>query len=133
MARRPQPPLAVVVSFIDCINRGDVEGLGELMTDDHRLLVLDEAPLVGKEANVAAWHGYASAFSDYVIYPERIADRDGRVAVLGRTTGSHLGLPDDEELQLTVVWCGEVTSSGLVSSWEILEDSPTLRAELGLD
>ncbi|SRR6266568_1121181 len=35
MAYRQLPPVAAVVSFIDCINRGDVDGLGMLMTDDH--------------------------------------------------------------------------------------------------
>jgi len=28
-----------VISFIDCINRGDTAGLGSLMTDDHELVV----------------------------------------------------------------------------------------------
>jgi ketosteroid isomerase-like protein len=48
MARQPLPAIAPVVSFIDCINRGDLDGLTELMTDDHALVVLDEAPLVGR-------------------------------------------------------------------------------------
>jgi ketosteroid isomerase-like protein len=43
------------VSFIDRINHGDVPGLAGLMTDDHRLVVHDESPVVGKAANTAAW------------------------------------------------------------------------------
>jgi hypothetical protein len=69
MPRTPLPPLAAVVSFIDCINRGDVDALAKLMTADHRLIVLDEPPLTGRAQNVTAWKGYASAFPRYVIYP----------------------------------------------------------------
>jgi len=129
---RELPPVAAVVSFIDRINRGDVVGLGELMTDDHELYILDEDPLVGREANVTAWRGYADAFPDYVVYPHRIAERHGRVAVLGHTTGSHLGLPDEDERKLLVIWVGEV-AGGLLRKWGVLEDSPSLRQELGLD
>lgn len=130
MAREPKPPVAAVIEFIDCINRGDVAGLGALMTPDHQLLVLDEPPLVGKEANVSAWHGYASSFPEYVIYPHQITERDGRVAVLGHTTGSHLGLPDNEEARLTVIWLAEARA-GALSLWRILEDNPQNRREFG--
>jgi hypothetical protein len=40
-----------VVSFIDCIDRRDLSGLVDLMTDDHTLIVLDEEPLAGRDAN----------------------------------------------------------------------------------
>ena len=57
--RTPMPPVAAVISFIDAINRGDVDRLATLMDDDHQLQVLDEPSLDGKDANVEAWHGYA--------------------------------------------------------------------------
>jgi|SRR6266571_2782959 len=88
MAYRQLPPVAAVVSFIDCINRGDVDGLGMLMTDDHELVVFDEETLRGKTPNVKAWKGYAAAFPPYVIYPRTITEPcDGWVAMLGYTTG----------------------------------------------
>lgn len=134
MVRRTRPvaPVAAVISFIDCINRGDVEGLGRLMTEDHRLKVLDEEPLVGRDANIEAWHGYASAFPNYVIYPHVIVEHIGAgVAVLGHTTGSHLGLPDAEESRLLVIWAAFVVG-GFVRSWQVIADTHEARAELGL-
>src|SRR2546427_449958 len=104
MARQPLPPTPAVISFIDCINRGDRDGLGALMTDDHTLTVLDEAPLIGRDANLDAWSGYFSSFPQYVIYPRAVVARGDRVAVLGTTTGSHLDLPDEEEMNLGVMW-----------------------------
>ena len=132
MGARELPPVAVVLSFIDRVNHGDVEGLGRLMTEDHTLEVLDEAPLRGRAANVQAWRGYVTSFPAYVIYPRRISERAGRVAVLGHTTGSHLGLPDERERELTLIWVAAVTG-GRVSGWRLLEDTAELRRDLGLD
>jgi hypothetical protein len=97
MNGRALPPVAAVISFINRINRGDVEGLSAMMTDDHELIVFDENPLPGQTANMKAWAGYVAAYPRYVIYPQAITEpRDGCVAVIGHTTGSHLGLADEE-------------------------------------
>jgi hypothetical protein len=125
-------PAALVVSFINCINHGDVQSLGRLMTNDHELKVFDEAALVGREANLAAWRGYIDSYPTYVIYPDRIAVRAGVVAVLGHTTGSHLDLPDEEESQLTLIWLAEVVGEA-IRSWQLIEDTPDNRQRLGLE
>ncbi len=118
MARVPLPPLAAVVGFIDCINRGDLDGLVARMTDDHRLVVLDEAPLVGRDANREAWRGYFAAWPAYVIHPRALRADGAWVEVLGTTTGSHLQLPDEEEARLEVLWRAEVTA-GLLGLWQV--------------
>ena len=113
MVRRQLPPVAAVIGFIDCINRGDVDGLGMLMTEDHELVVFDEEALRGQTPNIRAWAGYASAYPDYVIYPRAITEpREDYVAVLGHTTGSPLGLTDQEERTLSVIWLAEVRNGG---------------------
>ena len=127
----PLPPLAAALSFIDRINHRDLDGLVALMAKDHTLKVLDEAPTRGRTANARGWHGYFDAFPAYVIYPARLAAQGERVAILGHTTGSHLGLPDDEEIRLAVIWIAEVR--GLVRAWSIVADTPTRRVELRLD
>ncbi|HEX6858100.1 MAG TPA: hypothetical protein VF204_22635 [Streptosporangiaceae bacterium] len=72
-----------------------------------------------------------TAFPDYVIYPDRLVHRSDDVLVVGSTTGSHLGLPDHEERQLTVIWRATVRD-GLLTLWQIIEDTPEQRALLGL-
>jgi ketosteroid isomerase-like protein len=129
--RTPLPPVACVVSFVDAINHGEVQRLAWLMTDDHTLVVLDEAPLVGKHANVEAWRVHATSFPDYVIHPHRIVGRGDEVVLFGHTTGSHLGLADDEESKITVIWRAEVRG-GRLASWQIIEDTPAARAALAL-
>jgi hypothetical protein len=127
----PESSEQLALRFIDCINRGDVAGLGRLMTEDHELRVFDESPLTGREANVAAWRGYVDSFPTYCIFPRRVSERDGIVAILGHTTGSHLGLPDAEEQQLTLIWVAEIVDGG-VRSWRLIADSSENRERFGL-
>jgi ketosteroid isomerase-like protein len=129
--RSPLPPVAAVIGFIDAINRGDVDRLVALMSPGHRLQVLQEPPLDGREANRGAWDGYLTSFPAYVIYPDRIVHRGDDVLVLGSTTGSHLGLSDQEERLLKVIWRATVRD-GLLTLWQVIEDKPGQRALLGL-
>jgi ketosteroid isomerase-like protein len=129
--RSPLPPVAAVIGFIDAINRGDVDRLVALMSPGHRLQVLQESPLDGREANRGAWDGYLTSFPGYVIYPDRIVHRGDDVLVLGSTTGSHLGLSDQEERQLKVIWRATVRD-GLLTLWQVIEDTTGQRALLGL-
>jgi hypothetical protein len=105
--------------------------LGELMTEDHTLRVFDGTPLVGCEVNVGAWRGYSERFPRY-IYPHRIAHTDGTVAILGHTTGSHLGLSDAEESRLTLIWVAEIVAAA-VRSWSLIDDSLHHRRRRGLE
>jgi DNA-binding PadR family transcriptional regulator len=125
------PPVAVAVSFVECVNRRDSHGLERLMTEDHELRVFDEPPVVGRGQNIEAWRGYFRSFPDYTIYPRAISERDGTVAVLGHTTGSHLGLPDEEERRRTLIWLA-VASRGRARSWTLIEDNRPNRHRFGL-
>jgi hypothetical protein len=104
-----------------------------LMTPDHRLQIFDESPVVGRDANERAWRGYLESFPNYLIYPHQITDVGrGAVAVLGHTTGSHLGLSDAEESKETLIWLAE-TAGGAVAVWSLVDDSSVNRSRYGLD
>jgi hypothetical protein len=72
-----------------------------------------------------------TAFPDYVIYPDWIVQRGDEVFVSGGTTGSHLGLSDQEERELKVIWRA-IVRDGLLALWQVIEDTPEQRAFLGL-
>jgi hypothetical protein len=128
---RPSPRVALAISFIDCINRRDVAALSDLLSTDHRLEVFDEEPLIGKQANTVAWSGYFEKFPSYVIYPQQIAERGGSVAILGHTTGSHLGIRDEDERKLTLIWLVD-TRDRYVTGWKLIEDNAENRGAWGL-
>jgi hypothetical protein len=54
------------------------------------------------------------------------------IAILGHTTGSHLGLPDAEESKLTLIWLCHC-QSGKVTSWELIEDTSQNRSDWSLE
>jgi len=54
------------------------------------------------------------------------------VAILGHTTGSHLGLPDAGERELTLIWLAFVRG-GTVDRWQLIEGSSSNRRQSGLD
>ena len=122
MALSPLPPLAAVVSFVDCVNRADVPGLGRLMTDDHRLVVLDEPPLVGRAANMAA------ALCRLPASPDGPGGLGGGA---GEHHGVAPGAPDHEEQRLDVLWLAEVTG-GRLRRWEVVEPTPAALAAVGI-
>lgn len=125
-------PLAVALRFVDRINHADAASLEALMTEDHVLRVFDEAPQRGRLAVAEGWRGYARAFPAYTIYPDCVAVRGDRVAILGHTTGSHLGLPDEEERKLTLIWLVDVEGER-VAAWILVEDTPDHRRTYALD
>jgi len=47
-----------VLAFIRSINSGDANGLGELMSDDHRFIDPLGNAVVGKEKMITGWRGY---------------------------------------------------------------------------
>jgi hypothetical protein len=99
--RNPLPPVPLTLAFVDYINHGDLPRLVSLMSADHRLRVLDEE------------------------------SPHGVVAVLGHTTGFHLGLADGEESRLTLIWVAECYR-GAISGWTLVEDTPFNRERYGL-
>ena len=125
-------PMVTAISFVDRINHGDATGLADLMAPDYVLQVFDEPPQPGHESGVAGWRGYAASFPGYVIHPRRLAVQGHRVAILGHTTGSHPGLPDEEEEQLTLIWLADIAGDR-VQRWTLVEDTPEARLEYGLD
>jgi hypothetical protein len=47
---------------------------------------------------------------------DQIAERGERVAALGHTTGSHLGLADEDEARLSLIWLATVVD-GKLATW----------------
>ncbi len=121
----------MAISFMDCINRGDVDGQVALMHEDHELCIFDEPPTVGREANTPGWRGYAASFPDYLIHPHRMAVVGDTAAIAGHTTGSHLNLPDEDEAKLTLIWLSELADAK-VRRWSLIEDTPANRERWGL-
>src|SRR5262249_30247969 len=87
-------PKETVLAFVDAINAQDVDRLGELMADDHRVFDPHGNQVTGREPMLAGWRGYFEWFPDYQIEVNDIFERDHEFAMFGFAGGSFKGNAD---------------------------------------
>ena len=107
----------VVLDFIEAINNGDLEGVTALMSEDYVFVDHSGSEHRGREKMREAWRHYLRNWPDYRIHVREIlkCGKDS-FAVLGATTGSHVG--EDVESNETVLWLADV-SDGKVTLWRM--------------
>jgi predicted SnoaL-like aldol condensation-catalyzing enzyme len=129
----PPKPVQVTLDFIKKINQGDVSGLAKLLAPDHTFVDLAGDVETGKENLAAGWCEYLGNCPNYRIYIRQLFAKGDEVIVVGHTTGSHLGLPDEDEFHNeAVIWAATV-EDGLLSAWKLYNDTVETRLKLGLE
>jgi ketosteroid isomerase-like protein len=108
---------------VDRINARDPEGLMALQTDDFTFIDYSGEVDIGRNG----WHDYFSSYPEYIIHVEKLITSGNGVAIIGHTTGCHVG-PKVEE-KWTILWTAEVRD-GLVAKWRIYSDVEEIRREL---
>jgi ketosteroid isomerase-like protein len=112
----PKPtPRSVALKFVEVINAGDSEELVKLQTEDFVLIDMGGDVYRGRDG----WQDYFSANPDYRIHVQDVLMSGNGVAIIGKTTGSHL--PPEVEKKETVLWTAEIRD-GLVTEWRIYSD-----------
>jgi ketosteroid isomerase-like protein len=124
MPASPTSQQQVAIDFNERINAGDLDGLVQLITEDHTFMDTLGNMVNGKPACRAAWKGF-SAFPDYRNLFEEVATRNDRVIVTGRSTCS------DARLAGPALWSAKI-KEGKVHEWRVWSDTPANRAALGL-
>ena len=121
----------VAFRFVECINRGDVEGLVSLMTPDHTFFDLEGEAYRGRETMRRGWTNYFEAYPHYMIHIHEFYDAQDRVIFVGSTTGSHLELPRRIEFKDNLIWIARLLADH-VAEWRIYDETPELRNQLGI-
>ncbi|MGE0705959.1 MAG: nuclear transport factor 2 family protein [Vicinamibacterales bacterium] len=116
---------AVVEAFNDCINRRDIDGLAQLMTDGHRFVDAASGSVSGKRACLDAWKRFFQAFPDYRNHFDRMITTGSTVVMVGRSSCS------DHRLEGPALWRA-VVSADCVDEWHVFEDTPANRFALGI-
>jgi ketosteroid isomerase-like protein len=117
---------ALVARFNDCINSGDLAGLGRLMSDDHVFIDTAGDAVTGKPACLDAWRGFFEAYPGYRNFFESVRAKDGLVTVTGRSE-----CPGHPVLEGPALWTA-VVEKDRVSGWRVYEDTMETRNRLGL-
>jgi ketosteroid isomerase-like protein len=116
---------SVVSAFNARINAHDIDGLANLMSDDHTFIDSAGGRVVGKPDCVDAWRGFFGAYPDYRNVFGAMVARGGRVVVTGHSVCA------DERLAGPAIWTAAVRD-GRVAEWRVYEDTPDTRVALGL-
>lgn len=109
-------PSSIVLRFVECVNEGDLEGIALLISEGVKFT--DIRGRVYREKGFMA--GYLAEFPNYKIHVHHALQGGNGVAIIGKTTGSHV--PPEIEEKETLVWTAEI-QDGLISEWRIYSDS----------
>ena len=106
---------AVVLAFNAAINRSDLQGLGQLMADDHRFIDTADNTITGKLACLEAWRGFFVSFPDYRnVFDNVRSGPGGIVEVHGRSECSVAALSGPARWRAVV-------ADGLVVEWRVFD------------
>jgi hypothetical protein len=105
----------VALEFVEAINSGDPERLIALQTENFAFIDMSGDIERGQQG----WLDYFLAHPEYKIHVQHVLTGSRGVAIIGRTSGSHI--PPDVEAEETVLWTAEI-ENGLVSEWRIYTD-----------
>jgi ketosteroid isomerase-like protein len=116
----------VVRSFNDCITRRDINGLAQLMTDDHVFIDAVGNTIAGKTRCVEAWKGFFGAFPDYRNQFERVLARGNEAVMIGHSVCS------DARLAGPALWSAKLDGER-VAEWRVYDDTGANRTRLRVD
>ena len=110
-----------ILAFIDCINAHHVEGLAELMSDDHTFIDAHGNQVSGREKMIAGWRGYFEWFPNYRIEVTDIFESDDALALVGFAGGSFKN-QQSESWRLPAAWKA-IAKHGRVALWQVFADT----------
>ena len=114
----------LVYSFIDAINKHNVDKICLLMTDDHTFIDSHGNETVGKEKMRAGWIGYFQIFPDYKIEVTKIFVDGDTIAAFGFAGGTFHGLTNRKEniWRLPASWKG-IVKNEKIQLWQVYCDA----------
>ncbi|WP_101688477.1 ASCH domain-containing protein [Dysgonomonas massiliensis] len=123
----PTRTQSIALQFNSCINNADIEGLADLMTEDHVFIDMENNRIEGKSDCISmAWKPFFKLFPNYQnIFEHVITQGDSTVIMQGYSISS------DERLNnIRAIWLAKVKEEK-VSLWHIYTDNEEIRSMLG--
>ncbi len=126
--------LKTAIAFVEKINEHDIDGLGELMSEDHRFIDSMDNIVTGREEMIKAWKGFLSWFPDYRITVLNTLMSGDSVGFFGRAKGTFCkkrpGARD--RFDITASWRARI-KDGKVIEWQAIADNEAVRAIIDLN
>jgi uncharacterized protein (TIGR02246 family) len=116
-------------AFADAINHQSVEGIADLMTEDHVFVDSLGSRIAGKERMKVGWEGYFRMVPDYTIAIEETFVDGKEVVMLGTAQGTYSTdgvLRPENKWSTPAAWRALIRGS-LVAEWRIYADNEPIR------
>jgi ketosteroid isomerase-like protein len=115
-----------VQQFIDRINLHSVQGIVDLLTEDHLFIDSWGTRFEGKKTMQEGWQTYFSLFPDYMIEIEDIQVSGKKVFIFGSASATyHVKIgnnPQDRYWNLPAAWRA-IVSEGKIRQWQVYADT----------
>ena len=114
----------VARQFVEVINRGDVEAICDLMTEDHLFIDTTGKVCDGREKMKKAWIRYFAIIPDYLVDISETLVSGNTVALIGKASGTYA--PDgqirsENHWVVPAAWRA-VIAGDKVKEWQIFAD-----------
>lgn len=128
----PSEVEAVVLRFVDAINRADVGRLAALMTESHVFIDSDGSRVAGRTAVVAAWKQYFAMMESYHVVVRETFSSANVVVLAGSAEGAWAEVTAGHRRLWTVpaAWRAVVDGEA-VAIWQVYVNPEPIRAAMG--
>ena len=120
----------IVLRFIELINAHDVDGLYDLMTEDHKFVDALGETVQGRDLMRGAWKMYFRMAPDYHISCDEMIGEGNVVAAFSVAGGTYSQdgkkLPVENRWQAPVALRAEINSD-FVAEWRVYVDNEPIR------
>ena len=86
---------AIAIRFVKAINDHDVDGILNLMSEDHILIDAMDNKSVGKKGMKDRWTGYYELFPDYQIEISDITENVSTIGLFGYVSATYKNLTNE--------------------------------------
>ncbi len=105
-------PILIALQFDDCINNGNLQGLVELMTEDHMFIDNDGKVTQGRETLRESWRSFFEAYNDYRTIITSATVQNGCVILIGNSICSN------KKLEGPNLWTAKFRD-GQICEWRV--------------
>jgi ketosteroid isomerase-like protein len=129
ISMKTRNPIDVFAMFVERINRHDVDGLCELMTEDHLFFDSLGNQVRGRDEMKTSWRGYFELFPDYEISCESTSQQGDVVIAVGTAGATYSPdgvIKEQNRWRVPAAWKA-VMASELVAEWRVYADNDPVR------
>lgn len=118
-------PKIVTFDYINAINSTDIEGLYDLMAEDHLFIDAHDNKIHGKDNMKQSWINYFNMFPDYKIEIDKVLQEDSFVCILGYASGTYKNLQNKDNSnywRIPAAWIA-IIENYQVKQWQVYADN----------